>query len=262
MPKQHMTHPMHHMPPGYPHMGPPPPYPGYHAYYPPPPHHYWGPPPPVIPPPLPSGMQRSSDRFQSDVDGREGATSPSQIRAMHLDEVQHMGCTCKKTHCLKLYCQCFGVKLYCGSNCRCTNCYNTSEHENFRQEAIRLILSRNPSAFDTKFKKGPGHEEKTEAKTLAHKVGCKCRKSGCMKKVCCAFFVQLMVGLLHWFICCIIRQCVHVCLSQQITLVCFDSFDDSTVSAMPPTSSAVAIVVVWAAKTWETLTTKVRVLPK
>lgn len=168
------------------HMPPPPPYPGYpyaHPHYPPPPHpHFWGP-PPVRPP-----MPRSSDRYQSDVDGREGATSPSQIQTSHRDEVQHMGCTCKKTRCLKLYCQCFGVKLYCGSNCRCLQCYNVEQHEKFRQEAMRLILSRNPSAFDTKFKKGP-QEDKPEAKQLAHKLGCKCRKSACMKKVRCGGMV-------------------------------------------------------------------------
>ena len=162
----------------HPHMPPPHAYPGYPPYphYPPPHPHFWG------PPPVRAGMPQSSDRYQSDVDGREGATSPSQIQNTHKEEVEHMGCTCKKTRCLKLYCQCFGVDLYCGNNCRCLQCCNRLDHEKFRQEAKRLILSRNPSAFDTKFKKGAA-DDMPEAKTLAHKQGCKCRKSGCMKKV-------------------------------------------------------------------------------
>jgi len=197
--------------PGYPHFNPghhphmPPPYPGYPyaPHYPPPPHpHFWGPPPPQAA----VAMTRNSDRFQSDVDGREGATSPSQIQTVHRDEVQHMGCTCKKTRCLKLYCQCFGVKIYCTSNCRCVQCYNTEQHEKFRQEAMRLILSRNPSAFDTKFKKGP-QEDKPETKALAHKLGCKCRKSACMKKVrvCRRFY---SINLLRY------RMCVVVFISR------------------------------------------------
>jgi hypothetical protein len=152
----------------------------------------------------------------------EGATSPSQIEDFHREEVTTMGCTCKKTKCLKLYCQCFAVKIYCGPNCRCLSCSNSQEHENERQDAIRAILSRNPTAFDTKFQKnnrkmlarmaGPsgiiGHSGATganpaasagagglmhgglgvmdipHARTISHKLGCKCRKSACMKKYC------------------------------------------------------------------------------
>jgi len=112
---------------------------------------------------------------------REGATSPSQIESSHREEVTTMGCTCKKTKCLKLYCQCFAVKIYCGANCRCTVCQNTEDFEKERQAAIRSILSRNPQAFDTKFKKSTPDKTAVE---LSHKLGCKCRKSSCMKKYC------------------------------------------------------------------------------
>lgn len=118
----------------------------------------------------------------SDVDGREGATSPTQIESSHREEVSTMGCTCKKTKCLKLYCQCFAVQIFCGPNCRCMGCHNTAEHEKDRQEAMRIILSRNPQAFDTKFKKGT--QPDTVRPELSHKLGCKCRKSACMKKYC------------------------------------------------------------------------------
>lgn len=118
----------------------------------------------------------------SDVDGREGATSPSQIELSHRDEVTNMGCTCKKTKCLKLYCQCFAVKIYCGGNCRCLVCFNTTKHEKQRKDAMRSILSRNPTAFDTKFSKSD--KRKTKEQQLSHKLGCKCRKSACMKKYC------------------------------------------------------------------------------
>jgi len=137
--------------------------------------------------------------FDDPTDGREGATSPSQIESSHRDEVQHMGCTCKKTRCLKLYCQCFGVKLYCGPNCRCFQCFNVRRFDKERKNAMRAILQRNPGAFDTKFFKKQQREDAAAAaaaqqagdaaaaselaKSIAHKVGCKCRKSACMKKV-------------------------------------------------------------------------------
>lgn len=127
------------------------------------------------------------------MDDREGATSPSQIETSHREEVTTMGCTCKKTKCLKLYCQCFAVKIYCGANCRCLGCCNTQAFEKERKEAIRNILARNPTAFDTKFKKtGDGQividkvapVAPPSDRTLAHKLGCKCRKSACVKKYC------------------------------------------------------------------------------
>lgn len=130
------------------------------------------------------------DPYSNEVDGREGATSPSQIESSHREEVTTMGCTCKKTKCLKLYCQCFAVKIYCGGNCRCMICKNTQKFEKERKEAIRNILARNPTAFDTKFKKSTDGRvivDKAAAvldRALSHKLGCKCRKSACMKKYC------------------------------------------------------------------------------
>ena len=123
-------------------------------------------------------MMSMFDRLEED---RSGATSPSQIESMHKEEVTTMGCTCKKTKCLKLYCQCFAVKIYCGPSCRCYYCHNKDSFEGERREAIRNILVRNPSAFDNKFKKD---HEKQQTDGLAHKLGCKCRKSACMKKYC------------------------------------------------------------------------------
>ena len=169
-------------------------------------------PPPFVPPPphmTPDGRPiywanpSQAIAPRNDVDGRAGATSPSQIENTHRDEVQHMGCTCKKTRCLKLYCQCFAVKIYCGNNCRCLNCSNNVRGERVRKEAMRNILARNPGAFETKFQKG--NEEQQQQKPLAHKLGCKCRKSACMKKVCvglvlhCACFYSRRDAM--WFDC-------------------------------------------------------------
>mmetsp|Transcript_39306 Transcript_39306/g.43957 ORF Transcript_39306/g.43957 Transcript_39306/m.43957 type:complete len:1082 (-) Transcript_39306:131-3376(-) len=62
------------------------------------------------------------------------------------------GCTCKKSKCLKLYCQCFGQSGTCGPKCRCQSCHNTPMHIEEIQLARRGILERNPSAFEDKFR--------------------------------------------------------------------------------------------------------------
>jgi hypothetical protein len=139
----------------------------------------------------------SNGTTPADIAARLGATSPTQIETTHRDEVQIMGCTCKKTRCLKLYCQCFGVKLHCGPACRCLNCFNTRKHEKQRKEAMRQILARNPGAFDTKFQKNAKATTAVTAKILAHKLGCKCRKSACMKKVRQITALTLLLTSVH-----------------------------------------------------------------
>lgn len=35
------------------------------------------------------------------------------------------GCTCRKTNCLKKYCECFHAGIVCGVACKCDDCKNT-----------------------------------------------------------------------------------------------------------------------------------------
>ena len=59
-------------------------------------------------------------------------------------------CNCKKSRCLKLYCDCFGRGEPCSKECNCVNCYNNEEHQKERLEAISAIREKNPSAFKPK----------------------------------------------------------------------------------------------------------------
>lgn len=61
-------------------------------------------------------------------------------------------CNCRKSGCLKLYCQCFAARSLCSANCNCVGCVNNDENCAVRQDAIRSILERNPNAFESKFK--------------------------------------------------------------------------------------------------------------
>lgn len=58
-------------------------------------------------------------------------------------------CNCKKSHCLKLYCECFANKRYC-QGCNCANCFNIKENDDLRTRAMQTTLDRNPIAFDPK----------------------------------------------------------------------------------------------------------------
>ena len=65
------------------------------------------------------------------------------------------GCTCKKSRCLKLYCQCFAVSALCDPNsCKCASCKNILEREKDIARARSNVLYRNPRAFENKFSHG------------------------------------------------------------------------------------------------------------
>ena len=63
-----------------------------------------------------------------------------------------IGCTCKKSKCLKLYCQCFASSSVCADKCVCLSCENKQGNEEKIKAAKNAILERNPRAFKAKFK--------------------------------------------------------------------------------------------------------------
>ncbi|XWS58320.1 hypothetical protein CRYUN_Cryun08bG0023800 [Craigia yunnanensis] len=102
-------------------------------------------------------------------------------------------CSCKRSKCLKLYCDCFAAGLYCIEPCSCQDCFNKPIHENVVLETRRQIESRNPLAFAPKVIRSMdrildygGETNKTPA-SARHKRGCNCKRSSCLKKSCECF---------------------------------------------------------------------------
>ncbi|KAE8657929.1 Protein tesmin/TSO1-like CXC 2 [Hibiscus syriacus] len=101
-------------------------------------------------------------------------------------------CNCKRTKCLKLYCDCFAAGIYCAEPCSCQGCLNRPEYEDTVLETRKQIESRNPLAFAPKivqpFTEFPlSNREDGNRKTPSsarHKRGCNCKRSMCLKKYC------------------------------------------------------------------------------
>lgn len=50
--------------------------------------------------------------------------NPKAFRAKVKGEGHASGCHCKKSKCLKKYCECFEAAIHCGLKCKCANCEN------------------------------------------------------------------------------------------------------------------------------------------
>eukprot|EP00477_Mikrocytos_mackini_P001710 GAHX01001848.1.p1 GENE.GAHX01001848.1~~GAHX01001848.1.p1 ORF type:complete len:297 (-),score=33.97 GAHX01001848.1:36-926(-) len=102
---------------------------------------------------------------------RRSLTAPDQeeLRKLMTAEPKQSerSCTCRKTECLKLYCECFSKGLACTATCRCSNCKNNENFEDRRNAAIGQISMKNKHAFKNKAEKS-----------------CNCKKSHCLKKYC------------------------------------------------------------------------------
>ncbi|KAG2446537.1 hypothetical protein HYH02_008524 [Chlamydomonas schloesseri] len=92
-------------------------------------------------------------------------------------------CNCKKARCLKLYCVCFAAGVFC-SGCACRDCLNAVETADLVHAERSKKLAASPGAF------APKVEAKGEGE-LAHKKGCRCRRSRCVKKYCECYDAQV-----------------------------------------------------------------------
>lgn len=92
-------------------------------------------------------------------------------------------CKCKKSRCLKLYCDCFALLKFCGDKCSCTECQNDPKFEEVRKVAIVATRQRTPTAFTNKV-----------TPTSTHVAGCHCSRSQCLKKYCECFLGGAVCG--------------------------------------------------------------------
>lgn len=140
--------------------------------------------------------------------------------------------------CLKLYCLCFSGGVECGRQCICTSCLNTTLHLAEIRNARARAMRQNRQAFHGKIQErgdlNPSAPMSPDRK--AHKYGCKCSKSNCLKKYCECFNGRAFCGVK-----CRCKDCLNSSESSIAALNVHDGRDGMPVSTQNVTKEHLSI---------------------
>lgn len=84
---------------------------------------------------------------------KTGAAPPLVSQSSDSEKKEVKKCTCSKSKCLKLYCECFAAGVPCGPDCGCKECCNNESCADLIQLAKEEIMKRDPEAFQAKVTK-------------------------------------------------------------------------------------------------------------
>ena len=126
------------------------------------------------------GRQAGPEESVKPIRMHSAATPTAEFLDLGLGVEGQSTCNCKKSRCLKLYCECFHSLRFC-TGCKCYECENRPNNEAVRDSVIASVRERDPHAFDSRLQMDPDSNAK------GHLSGCHCKRTSCLKKYCECF---------------------------------------------------------------------------
>lgn len=80
-------------------------------------------------------LERNPNAFRPKIGKAKDMTGDSSIRK------HTKGCNCKRSGCLKNYCECYEAKIACSNNCKCVGCRNIED--SLDKKGLRISLEDN-----------------------------------------------------------------------------------------------------------------------
>jgi len=105
-------------------------------------------------------------KIETEEDDGENEEASSSAKISSTSNKKKVCCNCKKSRCLKLYCDCFARGKGCTKECNCQNCQNNESNVEERKAAMQNTLERNPIAFKPKVNQLEGAVEEQQVITL------------------------------------------------------------------------------------------------
>ena len=144
-----------------------------------------------VPPPSGGSPNKAPEKAQRPITGPPAAAAAAATQMVHASAAAPPGnggdvapCKCKRNRCLKRYCPCFALGRFCGEACTCSNCRNRSEHKDLVLKNIARVHKRNKNGFGPRTVLLHAAGAEGSPPRMAHKKGCRCPRSRCLKKYC------------------------------------------------------------------------------